>query len=94
MSLRQRVFIYITYQGKLLVFDYVDNPDLRMQVPGGTIEEGELPAHAAIREAKEETGLPEISLKSFLGEFEKDLAPFGREETIHAWFFPCQKSPP
>ncbi len=87
MSLRQRVFIYITNHGKLLVFDHVENPSLGMQIPGGTIEEGELPAHAALREAEEETGLSEIKLKSFLGEFQKDLTPFGRDETIHAWFF-------
>lgn len=38
MSLRQRVAVYVIYQGKLLVFDHVENSDLGMQVPGGTIE--------------------------------------------------------
>lgn len=92
MHLRKRVFTYITHKGKLLVFDHVENPDLGMQIPGGTIEDGELPEQAAIREAKEETGLSEMSVKSFLGEFKKDLALIGRKETIHAWFFHLEAS--
>lgn len=74
MSIRKRVFTYITFNRKLLVIDHVDYPHLKMQIPGGTIEEGESPMHAAIREAEEETGLSGLALKTFLGDFEKDLS--------------------
>lgn len=67
--------------------DHVDYPHLKMQIPGGTIEQGESPKHAAIREAQEETGLSGLVFKAFLGNFEKDLSPIGKDETIHAWFF-------
>jgi len=85
--LRQRVFTYITREDELLVFDHVDHKYLEPQIPGGTIEEGEEPEVAAIREATEETGLTTFRVKSFLGSFTRDLRPIGRDETIHAWFY-------
>lgn len=87
MSIRKRVFNYITFGDQLLVLDHVNQPDLAMQIPGGTIEADESPAVAAIREAEEETGLSGFELKSFLGDFEKDLSCLGRAEIIHAYFF-------
>ena len=55
--MRNRVFLYITQGEKLLVLDYLDHSYLEPQVPGGTIEPGESPEEAALREAREETGL-------------------------------------
>nr|WP_210270486.1 NUDIX domain-containing protein [Ensifer oleiphilus] len=49
--------IYATWQEQLLVFDEPDFPDVDLQVPGGTIEPGESPQDAALREFVEETGL-------------------------------------
>jgi len=85
--LRHRVFTYITRKNDLLVFDHVDQRYLNPQIPGGTIENGEKPENAALREAEEETGLKKLVLKSLLGNFEADLNAIGRNETIHAWFF-------
>ena len=52
-----KVLIYATWQGRLLVFDEPDFPEIELQVPGGTMEPGESPEVAATREFVEETGL-------------------------------------
>lgn len=85
--MRHRVFTYITRQENLLVFDHVDQQYLDPQVPGGTIENGEDPEVAALREATEETGLEELNVNALLGSFEQDLVSIGRNEVIHAWFY-------
>jgi len=85
--MRNRVFSYITCNSQLLVLDHVAQPELTMQVPGGTVELGESPEYAAIREGTEETGIVELEVRKFLGDFEINLTPIGRNETIHAWFF-------
>lgn len=85
--MRNRVFTYITQGSKLLVLDYVDHSYIEPQIPGGTIEPGESPEEAALREAEEETGLTGLKVISFLGSFNRDLRAIGRDETIKAWFF-------
>ncbi len=85
--MRHRVFTYITQNRKLLVFDHLDYPDLAPQIPGGTRESGESPKEAAIREAQEETGLSRIRLIRSLGDFRQDLSAYGKNESIHAWFY-------
>ncbi len=84
---RDRVFTYITQGSRLLIIEYVDHSYTEPQVPGGTIEPGESPEQAALREAEEETGLTELKIVSFLGSFVRDLHSIGRNETIRAWFF-------
>ncbi len=85
--MRHRVFTYITRDQELLIFDHVDQRYLDPQIPGGTVEPAEQPQAAALREAHEETGLVSLEIISFLGDFETDLAPLGRQEQIHAWFY-------
>ncbi len=84
---RHRVFTYITRGTRLLVIEYVDRSYAEAQIPGGTIEPGESPQHAALREATEETGLTGLKIVSFLGSFKRDLRPIGRNEMITAWYF-------
>lgn len=61
----RKAFAYITRhsaQGdEVLVFAHTD-PDSGIQVPKGTIEQGETPEEAALREAYEETGLVGLEL--------------------------------
>jgi len=92
--IRNRVFTYITRGVELLVLDYVDHSYAEPQIPGGTIEPGESPAAAAIREAEEETGLTDLKVISFLGSFKKDLRDIGRNEVIQAWFFHLEAGNP
>lgn len=51
-------------------------------MPGGTIEEGEDPAVAVLREAFEETGLESLHLVSYLGSDEW-VIPNNRCEEVH-----------
>ena len=59
----RKVVAYITRVGvggglELLVFEHRDFPDAGVQVPAGTVEEGEGIGEALLREIEEETGLP------------------------------------
>ncbi len=65
---KRKAFAYITHKCRLLVFRHVDVPEAGVQVPAGTIEPGESPAQAMMREAREETGLADLALGRFLGE--------------------------
>lgn len=84
---RERVFTYITRGARLLILEYVDQSYAQPQVPGGTIEPGESPEQAALREAAEETGLTGLKIVSLLGTLDRDLQAIGRNETIRAWYF-------
>lgn len=70
MDLVQKVFAYITHEGRLLVFDHVDFPEDAPQVPAGKRSEDEDPGDAVLREAWEETGLDGLTIASFLGEID------------------------
>ncbi|RNF38435.1 NUDIX hydrolase [Planococcus salinus] len=74
METRRKVFAYITKgdedQKELLVFEHEGEPEAGLQVPGGTIEEGEMLIDALYREVQEETGLPREALE-FVGKIQK-----------------------
>ena len=53
----EKAVCYITRDGRVLVFEHPGAPEAGIQVPAGTIEPGEDPARAALREAAEESGL-------------------------------------
>jgi 8-oxo-dGTP pyrophosphatase MutT (NUDIX family) len=82
----EKVFAYITWEGRLLVFDHVAFPEAGTQVPAGTIIAGEPPVAAALREAREETGLAELSSPVYLGTTEFDARPC-KDETHRRHFF-------
>ena len=69
MEILNKVYAYITRQEQLLVFRHVDFLEVGIQVPGGTVEEGEPPDVAVMREASEETSLEGLRPASYLGEF-------------------------
>ena len=58
----KKVVAYITRQDELLVFTHRDFPKAGVQVPAGTVEEGETLDAAVLREVHEETGLPLTSV--------------------------------
>ena len=66
---RQKSFSYIIRASRagpqLLVFDSLEEPGL--EVPKGSVQPGETPAQAAMREVEEESGLRELTLIGELG---------------------------
>ena len=87
MQVVAKAFAYVTHDSKLLVFRHVDHPEAGIQVPAGTIEEGESPADAVMREAVEETGLTDLVLQRRLGTCDYDMSAFGRSEIQRRHFF-------
>ena len=87
MLVVEKAFAYITWDSRLLVFDHVAFPEAGTQVPAGTIVRGEAPAMAAIREAREETGLSQFSSPAYLGALDFDARPSGKDETHRRFFF-------
>ncbi len=69
----EKALSYITRGQRLLVFRQPDFPEQGVQVPGGSVELGEQPAVAALREAREETGLRELTVRRYLGSAEYRL---------------------
>ena len=66
VELRKKVLAYITRGNgpdqQLLVYTMKDHPESGVQVPGGTIDRGELLMDALYREIEEETGIQKDDL--------------------------------
>jgi 8-oxo-dGTP pyrophosphatase MutT (NUDIX family) len=71
---KKKVLAYIFRQTKtgpeLLIFAHRDYPEAGLQVPGGTLDEGEDPLTGVLREVKEEAGLENFTSVKLLGEAE------------------------
>jgi 8-oxo-dGTP diphosphatase len=94
--IKQKVFAYITHGDRLLVFSHPYEPEAGIQVPAGTVEHGENPDTAVMREAYEETGLTGLRLVQFLGEQMLDRSDVGLDEVHHRRFYhlQCGDDPP
>jgi ADP-ribose pyrophosphatase YjhB (NUDIX family) len=58
----RKAIAYVTREGpggvsELLVFEHRDYPEAGTQVPAGTVDQGEAPEDAVMREVEEESGL-------------------------------------
>ncbi|WP_433346972.1 NUDIX domain-containing protein [Micromonospora sp. CA-111912] len=76
-----KVLCYVVREGRLLVFRHTDYSyeQVGVEVPGGTVRVGEAPEDAALREAREETGLTGFRVVRKLGEVEYDITPLRSE---------------
>ena len=74
-----KVLAYVLRDENLLVLHQSDNPIPGLQVPQGTIGEGEDIRDAVVREVWEETGLA-ASINGYLGVAEYDMSEYGRAE--------------
>ena len=79
LFVKRKVLAYVTRGEELLVFRHRDFPEAGLQVPAGTIEEGEDPQDAALRELREESGLTDVRVVGFLGRYLYDAAPYRDE---------------
>ena len=93
---KQKALAYITHGNRLLIFRHLHHPEAGVQVPGGTVKEGEPPEAAVMREAFEETGLTELSFDCYLGEQSWAMTAAGHEEIHHRRFYHlrCAGTPP
>ena len=82
-----KVFAYITHQNRLLVFRHIDFPEAGIQVPAGTVRTDEDRDAAVLREAQEETGLQDLTIKSYLGEQIRNMEDVGKDEIHHRHFY-------
>ena len=91
-----KVFAYITNQNRLLVFRHTDFPEAGIQVPAGTVMPNEDFDTAVLREAHEETGLRDLTIKAFLGEQIRSKEDVGKNEIHHRHFYHvlCGGDPP
>lgn len=94
LAVRHKVTAYITNEDWLLVFRHLDFPEAGIQVPAGTIELGEDPEVAVLREAREETGLTRLTLAEYLGRQTRDMRDFGRPELHlrHVFHLTCDEA--
>lgn len=93
-----KAYAYITrMNGDLLVFRHVDFPEAGIQVPGGSVDPGETPERAAVREACEETGLNALEVVRFVGETIFSQTVSGQEKVMRRFFYHlhcAQETPP
>ncbi len=93
MKSHLKVYAYITLPGRLLVFRHTHFPEAGIQVPGGTVETGEMLESAVLREAQEETGLQDLRIAEYLGEQELDARPWGKDELHLRHFYHLEPGP-
>jgi len=86
----KKVVAYITSGRRLLVFEHTEFPEAGIQVPAGTVDPGEDPQTAVLREAYEETGLSNLKLVRALGK--RTFKGDGRTYVRHFFrlFYPGQ----
>ncbi|WP_078857482.1 NUDIX domain-containing protein [Streptomyces sp. NRRL F-4474] len=87
---KSKALCYVVRGGMLLVHRHVDFPweEVGVQVPAGSIRQGEAPEAAALREAREETGLQDFKIVRKLGATTYDMGPYRAEiqEQGHCMF--------
>lgn len=87
LMLKQKAVVYCVHEQNLLVFTQPDTLLMSgVQVPAGTVREGESPLVAAERELKEETGRSCFEVRQLLGRTLYDQTPY-RPEIHERYFF-------
>ncbi|WP_168197316.1 NUDIX hydrolase [Kribbella sp. ALI-6-A] len=83
----RKVTAFITCDDHLLVFRKPFHPGTGTQLPAGTVEPGEPPEIAVLREAEEETGHSGYAVRALLTHRLDDMRVYGRDELHDRWSF-------
>ncbi|MFC9977862.1 NUDIX domain-containing protein [Spirillospora sp. NPDC127200] len=94
-TIKAKVLCYIVRDGRLLVFRHTGHSceEVGIQVPAGSVRPQESPEDAALREAREETGLTRFRIVRKLGESTYDISPY-RFEIQHRHVFHLELTEP
>ncbi|HEX6121671.1 MAG TPA: GNAT family N-acetyltransferase [Ktedonobacterales bacterium] len=89
MTAKRKAFGYITRRHagmtQALAFTHRDFPEAGIQIPKGTVEEGEQPEEAVLREMVEETGLRALTLLGAVARDHHDSPDGGESERLFYW---------
>lgn len=89
LPVRQKVLAYLVRfsQGRteVAVFDHVDAPEAGAQVPAGSIEAGESPEQACLREVAEESGVSNGRILRSVGVYDYAHATRGELHRRHVF---------
>ncbi|RQZ47518.1 NUDIX domain-containing protein [Burkholderia sp. Bp9099] len=83
VQIKNKVLVYLTWRDRLLTFTQPKFPEAGRQVVAGTMNQGEMPVVAALRELREESGIDEARVVRVLGEYFYSMRAFGRSEIQH-----------
>ncbi|OXI30170.1 DNA mismatch repair protein MutT [Burkholderia sp. AU16741] len=75
--------VYLTWRDRLLTFTQPKFPEAGRQVVAGTMNHGEVPTAAALRELREESGIGDAQVVRVLGGYFYSMQKFGRSEIQH-----------
>ncbi|MEH2171877.1 NUDIX hydrolase [Nostoc sp.] len=75
----KKVLAYVTNKDELMVFTHTDFPEAGVQVPAGTVEKGEEPSEAVLREIYEESGVKGVRIIELLGIYQYNMTPYRDE---------------
>lgn len=90
----EKVVAFVLHGDRVAVFRQ-DDDDSGLQVPAGTLRDGEEPADGALREAQEETGLTGLRVMHYLGTYEWDISPIREEiQRRHVFQLAVDGTPP
>lgn len=80
--MRNRSVVFVIRNGKILMEQICYEGRVFYTIPGGGIEEGETPEHAAIRELKEECGLDGIIIKKLAEVYSNGRTEYAFEVSV------------
>ncbi len=96
--MKNKVVAYITREKngtrELLVFAHPDFPEAGIQVPAGTIEDGETPEQALFRELTEETGFAGFALVRHIATYDYVYEPTQERSRRHVYHLTAPASWP
>ncbi|RQU35138.1 NUDIX domain-containing protein [Burkholderia cenocepacia] len=83
VQIKNKVLVYVTWRDRLLTFTQPKFPEAGRQVVAGTMNHGEVPIAAALRELREESGISDAQVVRVLGDYFYSMKKFGRSEIQH-----------